>query len=299
MAWTVSTAVHAESPQSLLDHVYDVESPLGKTTFILHLRMASMACMDSISISNCTLSFDHTSQAHPTMAQTGSGHTDYLLGVNSYYKLGLKSTVWGEADYTKRLIRDISFNNCLDYEFIAPYCMGDDTGGDISTQRYRFGGGWNGTFGKWMFGIEGKYRAEIGYRSHDPRVRDIVSDLDIAIGVSRRVNSGHRVAINLGVKVYNQNCDVEFLNEANSISTLVYSGMGEYFKRFTGNTVSATAYSGNTYKIGIDYIPAIDTDGLFGHLEAQISLCDMFLREHNNATGGYTSTYKAEQHYHG
>lgn len=283
------SVTRADSGSPIFHNVIDNSTVTGQTVRGFYTsNPASMVFRDSLSLSGASVGFDKLSLSRAEIMQEGEGGNDFMIHINSYYKLSPKVTVWGEADYTKRTIDNIRFTDALDYHIIAPYTMGDSEGGDVSTQRYRFAGGWAKDFGQWTFGLEARYRAEIGHRSHDPRVKDVVSDLDVAAGVSRKLRN-NLLGLNLGLKVYHQDCDVLFLNQSNTINTLVYSGMGGYFSRFAGNTCESAGHKATGINAGLQWLP-IDGQGLMITVSGTLTNAKMTLRDFNNLTPGKTAT---------
>ena len=111
------------------------------------------------------------------MEQLGDGHSLFNVFAGSYTRLSPVSVVWGTASFTTGRYNSIRWSDCIDYLRIAPYVLGDEAGGNLSTRRYTFSGGYSRRYGSWTVGADAAYRAEIAYRNHDPRIKTIVSDL--------------------------------------------------------------------------------------------------------------------------
>ena len=154
---------------SILNLKTDRESPLGVSLRRYYMSGAStMHFADNKSISTAGLTVDIDRSDIAVMAQNGSGHNLYGLSAETYYKLSPVSTVCGHAGYHNGKSRDIVFSDVIDYDAVAPFVLCDDTGGDLSRQRYDFGGGWNRIYGSgWSLGVQADYSATVAHRSVD------------------------------------------------------------------------------------------------------------------------------------
>lgn len=251
------------------------------------LNPATMTLRDSVSISSAEARWDRAHSGKAVMEQLGDGHSLYSLSARSYMRLEGGGAVWGGADFTTGTYRDIRWNNCLDYMRVAPYVLGDATGGDLDTRRYRFSGGYAARLRRWTLGVEARYRAEIAYRKRDPRVKTVVSDLDLIAGASLRVGSGAVIGLTGGVNVYRQNCDLDFYNPINDINTYTLTGLGTYYRRFMGNTNKNSGYESLGWSAGVQWQPAGRT-GLYVHALYHGYRMEQRLRNFNNLTLGYS-----------
>lgn len=290
-SWIDGHAVTRDDPpRLLLNTVARNTTPITGLYHDMYRNNAgAMVFMDSITISNVTISYSHESLIQPVKVQMGRGGDNLTLHADSYCKMSPLTAVWGIADYTKGHTYGVSFTDCIDYEMLAPYVMGDDRGGRISAQSYIFGGGWSHIYGKWTVGMQAKYRAEIAHRSVDPRIRDIVSDLDIHMGLTRRLHGSYVIGANIALKIYNQNSDVVFLNPVNTTQTFVYAGMGTHFARFTGNKVDESGHRAMAFSAGLQLLP-VTPEGLIINAKYSLLSTDLRLRDLNNLTPGKTST---------
>jgi hypothetical protein len=117
--------------------------------------------------------------------------------------------VWGEAAYSNGKFFGKEYNNVADFQLLYPDVVADSLGGDTHRERYLFSGGYAIAHQEWMLGGELKFRAEQEYRTYDPRMRSVVSDLTLKAGAARRV--GHyRLGLSAEGNIYRQTADVDF-----------------------------------------------------------------------------------------
>ncbi|MDE6801846.1 MAG: hypothetical protein K2J06_03675, partial [Muribaculaceae bacterium] len=196
---------------------------------------ATMQWLDSITISSVSAQYESFSLSNPIMQEDGTGHSGWKVDARSYYRLSDKSALWGSASYSSYVTHDVRWSNAIDYQLLTPYVLGDSVGGNMQSQRYMFSGGWSRLYGRYAVGVEAVYRAEIAYRSRDPRVHDIVSDLNVRAAAAWKATDCYSVGAGLGVRTYKQISDVEFVNLMNDIQTYPLTGLGSYYHRFVGN----------------------------------------------------------------
>ncbi|MCM1077254.1 MAG: hypothetical protein NC411_07840 [Bacteroides sp.] len=273
---------------SLLDVIQRTDLPMRSSVLQVYRSNPSMMFhYDSVSISSAMVGLDYLHESKPIMEQTGTGHTIFSIGADSYTRLGKKQAVWGDAYFKTGKYHDIRWNNCLDYDRVAPYVLGDGTGGDMNTRHYSFRGGYSALVGKWTLGIEAAYRAEIAYRDRDPRIRDIVSDLDITLGASLNVGNAYSIGIHGTFNTYNQDCDLDFYNPINDINTFTLTGLGTYYNRFMGNNNKDYAYVSTGYSGGVEIV-SLNGTGLYASVGYNHYGMDERLRSFNDITLGFT-----------
>lgn len=248
---------------------------------------ATMYFRDSVSVSSFGVSGKLLRSSKSFMQQLGTGHTLASISAYSYTRLGSKAVVWGSAEFRTGSYRNIKWNDCIDYLRISPYVLGDEVGGNLSTRQYTFSGGYAHNFGKYTVGAYADYRAEIAYRNHDPRVKTIVSDLNLKLGASYSISARYIVGLNAGINVYNQNCDLDFYNPLNDINTYTLTGLGTFYKRFMGNTNKNSGYTSVGYMAGVQCLP------IKGGGCSAVAMYNRFrmsqqLRSFNNITLGFT-----------
>lgn len=251
---------------------------------------ATMHFADSTNISTAALTADIEKFEEPVMMQNGSGHNLFGLEVESSYKLSAASTVWGHAGYQTGTTRDISFSDVIDYETVAPYILGDDTGGNLKRQQYLFGGGWGRLFGAWSAGIQADYKATIAHRAVDPRVRNIVSDLSVEAGGGRRIGANYLAALNCGVRIYQQDTDVDFYNPTVHAITKVFTGIGETASRFSGANAQSSTHKLTGFYGTLQFVPIGKQEGFYATGHVGLTNVDLILDGYNNLKFGTTST---------
>lgn len=284
---TGSFPAMAENPL-LIKSIQEVSLPVNKVAVIgYETNPATMYYRDSISLSTIAAIADYNSSKRPVMEQNGTGRRLLTLGANSYRRLPQQLTVWGDASFTTGSYRDVKWTDCIDYEYIAPYVLGDEVGGNMTTQCYRFSGGIAKNINKWTLGAQLRYRAEIAYRNRDPRIKTVVSDLDLKLGAALRISSKRIIGIAGGLSVYNQNCDLDFYNPINDINTYTLTGMGTYYKRFMGNTNKNSGYNSLGFSAAAQMLTT-DKSGLKVSVAFDSYRMNQQLRNYNNLTLGFS-----------
>ncbi len=250
---------------------------------------ATMQWLDSLTISSVRAGYSYLTLSEPFQPESGDGFSGFTIGAQSYYKLSSTSTVWGSASYKSTQTRDVSRSNAIDYDLLAPYVLGDTVGGSITSQRYSFSGGWSLLYGRWSLGVDASYRAEVAYRSHDPRVHDIVSDLTLRASVGRRLTDRIVAGVGLGFRTYNQVSEVEFVNPMNDIQTYPFTGLGTYYNRFAGNSNKSAAHSLTAFSAVAQLISLTPTGPRIAARYTR-SHAALRLRGYNNITLAFTDT---------
>ena len=278
----------AARPAALLPETQRVALPVAvQRAADYTANPAQMYYRDSTTLSSATAAADVLRQQKPVMEQLGTGHTLLSLSAESYTRLTPASVVWGAARFRTGTYRSLRWTDCIDYDRVAPYVLGDEAGGNLSTRSYTFSGGYaRSCFGAWTLGADAAYRAEIAYRSHDPRVKTIVSDLDLRLGATCAFGS-HALGISAALNVYSQNCDVDFYNPINDINTYTLTGMGTFYRRFMGNTNKNSGYRGTGYTVAAQWLPD-GSGGPAASLSFNSYRMEQMLRSFNNITLGYT-----------
>ena len=281
-----------QDDDSILNLKADRESPLGVSVRRYYMSGAStMHLADNKSVSTAGLTVDIDRSDIAVMTQNGSGHNLYGLSAETYYKLSPVSTVYGHAGYHNGKSRDIVFSDVIDYDAVAPFVLCDDTGGDLSRQRYDFGGGWNRIYGSgWSLGVQADYSATVAHRSVDPRVRNIVSDLNVGIGGGRRLGGRYLLGLNLGVRVYHQDTDVDFYNTVTHAITMVYTGLGTTSSRFRGADAQTGANRMTGFSASLQLVPMAHSDRLYAEVSAEVADAGLILNGYNNLKFGSTAT---------
>lgn len=278
----------AARPVALLPEIQRLSLPIEQERIKTYTENpAQMFYRDSITLSSAAAYADILRRQKSIMEQLGTGHTLFGLGAKSYTRLNKESVVWGSAEFRTGSYRNLRWTDCIDYERVSPYVLGDEVGGNLSTRRYTFSGGYSRQYADvWTVGADAAYRAEIAYRNHDPRIKTVVSDLDLRFGVARAMG-GNTVGLSAGLNVYNQNCDLDFYNPINDINTYTLTGLGTYYRRFMGNTNKNSGYQSLGYSVSAQLCPK-DGNGLSAQVSVKGYRMNQMLRNFNNLTLGYT-----------
>lgn len=207
--------------------------------------------------------YSYNSQNKAVVQEEGDGSQYVGLAVSSYGQFGKYSRIWGDAGYRNGKKRDVVWNSSSDYLLIYPYSMADTAGGDLNNERYTFGGGCATHIGKWVLGESIKFRAEHEYRTADPRPRDIVSDLELMIGLSYGFRK-YNVGVSGGGRFYKQTSDVDFYRESGHAPEYQMTGLGSDYYRFSGSNTESY-YKASGYKLSVQLEPNDSTNGVFVH----------------------------------
>jgi len=278
-------------------------SAVGKIACLRGLRMeflsaatrnnpAAMPFRQPFTTTTLSLDGELSSTDRTLPAESGDGCLTGSVAAKSYRHLGLNTTVWGDARFMAGKIRDVVWNNSADYELVGPYVIGDPVGEDLTHRSYDFGGGYAGISGRWSWGAHASYRASIDHRGRDPRDKIVVSDLKVEAGGSFRPGP-HPFAIGLSGKagIYNQTADIDFYSPINDIPTYAMTGLGAFYPRFSGNSVSMTAYLGTGFGASASLFPVRDTRiQIRAEIDFDLVNLRQFLRDFNNLELTRTST---------
>lgn len=223
------------------------------------------------------------------MTQDGKGQRGLSIDARTYMPLSDCSVVWGRASYENASRLDVRWCDAVDYQLISPYVLGDSVGGDLSMQRYLFGGGYAASAGGWRFGASAFYRAEIDSRNRDPRLKVIVSDLDLRLGASYALSQSYSIGLSAALRVYNQDNDLDFYNPVNNIRTYALTGAGTYSSRFSGNNSNAS-YSFVGFSGGLQLAPDSEYGYAFSGGYSYYKIGQV-LKDLNNLTFGEVSSH--------
>lgn len=221
---------------------------------------------------------EYSKQSEAFCLEKGTGSFTPEVAVNSYIKLTRSSVVWGEAGYANGKFFDKVYNNVADLELLYPDIIADSIGGDTRRERYLFSGGYAAERGKWQMGGELRFRAEQEYRSYDPRMRSIVSDLNLRAGAAYALGS-YRLGAFVAGNIYRQTADVDFYGETNGMGELQMTGLGTSYVRFSGSNRDIF-YEGKGGVVGIDVTPNAD-NGWWGHLRHSMHQYERLSDEYN------------------
>lgn len=194
------------------------------------------------------------------LRQEGSGNKALRINSESFLKNLNGISLWGKAYYTNEKVKQVNFNETLDYQYVYPYVMADTVGGDLNAETYHFGGGLSKKIGGLRYGIQGSFRGIQSYRDRDPRPKNISSDIDFSVSVAKELNKQKALSLDLKLRKYNQNNSLQFVNELGF--PLVYhdAGLGVYNELLAGTRMQAY-YKGLSLGAQLNFLPT-DLKGL-------------------------------------
>ena len=210
-----------------------------------------------------SLKCDYRHQSEAFRVEQGTGYLLPELTARSYIRLTPSSVVWGEAGYSKGDTYNKVYNNVADFDLLYPDVIADSLGGDTKRERYLFSGGYATEQGAWLLGGELKFRAEQEYRTYDPRMRSVVSDLTLKAGAARKMGD-YKMGLSVEGNIYRQTADVDFYGETNGMGELQMTGLGTSYVRFSGSNRDIF-YEGKGGAVALDLQP-ISGSGWLTHL---------------------------------
>ncbi len=282
MSVSVVVISASEADTTLIGAIESHKSPIKAVTSLAYeTNPAAMYYRHETSLTGlvATGSYSHSDEAE--VMQEGRGHTLGDIGVDTYMRMSDKSVVWGNASFTTGMVRDVKWSSAAEYDRLHPYVVGDSVGGNRTTRRYAFGGGYSGRSGRWTWGADVSYIAAIYYRDRDPRIKDVVSDLTIKLGATYSLSTQYALGVSGGLTVYNQDCDVEFYNPMNNIFEYALTGLGTTYVRFNGS--ENPAYEGFGYNAALQFVPKTG-QGLNMTVAYDNYEINQILRDNNNLT---------------
>ncbi len=228
---TIQAAAMASNADSaLVEH-----TSLGRLPILEAMRnpaLHGMGYQPPFSQLELGINLQHQSQAF--VPEKGNGYTLPHLKVSTFHPLNGRSTVWGEASYMTGKVHDIKWNSTSDYHLLQPYILADTLGGDTRRERYSVSGGYATSANRWLLGAEMLVRAEQEYRSRDPRMRGIVTDLTLRQGCGYELKR-YRLGAAVEGNIYKQTNSVAFYHEEGVIPEYQMTGLGTEYSRFSGD----------------------------------------------------------------
>ncbi len=245
---------------------------------------AAMWHLDTLSLARFGVGFDYLNADEAQIVQDGTGHTAFGVEAEAYKRLDAKIVAWGGAWYASTARRNVRWADCIDYDYVAPYVLGDEKGGDLRSNRYKFRGGVATKIAAWTLGAQLDYRGEIAYRNVDPRVKAIVSDLRVTVGAVRSMSDRWLAGVSASISRYDQNCDIDFYNPINDINTLPLTGLGTWYQRFAGNTNKGSGHEAMGWSVSAQAISLGDGGVSIAYNRYRMH---QRLRDFNNIVLGY------------
>ena len=286
-------ACHAANADSALVEHHSLWRTIDSET---RLNPALHGVAYSTSLSELSLNLDMRHQSEAFVLEKGKRHTLPSLGVETFLKLSERTSVWGTASYMTDKQKEVTWNSTSDYDLLQPYILADTLGGDTRREQYLFSGGYATRLQKWSLGAEMLVRAEQEYRDQDPRMRGVVTELQLRIGAGREMETYHIGAAIEG-NIYKQTNSVDFYNEEGVIPEYQMTGLGTEYSRFSGDKRSLY-YDGGGVALLLNAHP-INAQGFYADLSLDehryyrklaeynsMPLTDLY-REHVGATIGW------------
>ena len=185
--------------------------------------------------------------------QEGSGERDLTFQSETHQILNNDLAVWGKAHFKSKQLKDIRFNENLDYNQIYPYFLADSVGGDLQMESYNFGGGLAKSLDKWVIGIEGYLTANQGYRKIDPRPLNKSTTIDLRGSVSRDVGNDYTLSLGIDYEFYKQTSRLSFVSLLGRPLIFNLNGLGVFSNLLTGMGPSGSSqalayYENNTLR---------------------------------------------------
>ena len=197
----------------------------------------------------------------------GNGFAEFSVGADSYIRLAenakrkarkkdkeYSDAFWGNAHYTYGRKQAVIGNETSDYLTLFPYIMSDTAGGDLTYEKYSFGGGYARGNDKIRWGASLDYVAKQEYRKVDPRPRNITSDLNIEASMAFRLPGRYFLGFGIEGGLYNQSNQVAFYNPLGGPPTYNMTGLESYLTRFSLDNTSID-YAGGHYGSSLSLSP--------------------------------------------
>ena len=145
-------------------------------------------------------------------------------------------------------------NETSDYLMLFPYIMSDTAGGDLTYEKYSFGGGYTRGNSRIRWGASLQYTAQQEYRKVDPRPRNITSDLNIEASMAFRLPGKHFLGFGIEGGLYNQSNQVVLYNPLGGPPSYNMTGVEAYLSRFSLDN-SSIDYAGGHYGFSLSLSP--------------------------------------------
>lgn len=255
-----ATSITAATPDSTIVEHNSMWTPASNCA-LANPAIHGMAYKHTLTQFNYQGSFSQQNTAF--VLEKGKGANSHTLFASTFLRLSPISSAWGEASYTTSQQKEIRWHSISDYELLAPHIIADSIGGNTQLEKYWFKGGYSAQFGNWNAGGEMAFRAQQEYRDYDPRMRSIVSDLQLKAGLARFFNH-YRVAMHAGVNVYKQTVNIDFYQETTESPEYFMTGLGSYQPRFSGKK-TGSFYQGGGVDLSFT-LDAPETTGWHGDI---------------------------------
>ena len=209
---------------------------------------ANRSDYSSLSFSELKISY-HNEKKNAYRQQLGSGENGFSINADSYKKTKKNNFLWGNASYNNINLKNIKWNEDLDYERVAPYILSDSVGGNKKLEIYQFGGGYGKQLNKFSYGIEANYTAQLASRDRDPRSKNTTSDLILKAGLNYDIYKKLQIGVFGELNLYTQTGSVNFVSTVSK--PLIYQMVGfGYSNNFFSSESATVIFEEIGYKFG-------------------------------------------------
>lgn len=209
-----------------------------------------------------SVSFVRTDFDKAPVAELGKGTGVVGFDAGTYMHLG-KATVTGFASYDNGKIFDMQGSETSDAALLYPYLTADERGGDLSHERYAFGGSYSSAIDShWLYGAELSYQAVQDYRRRDPRPKNTTGTLVAKVSGGYRL-SRYDIGIAVGASKYKQTNSIIFMSELGEDKIYHTTGLGTHYNRFAGQG-KTSAYNGTGVDVSLGLTPRVG--GVFANV---------------------------------
>ncbi len=275
----VSTA-YAASGQTLAERFLLTDTLANKPASEVLANPVLTPMLSRVSLSHAAAGFDRASLGEVAVRPTeGKGRAEGWFDADAYIKNG-RATITGNASYSNGRRYGVEYCQVSDPEMVFPYFTAVDACGDFKNEVYTFGGSYSSDFheGKWLYGVRLGYRAVQEYRDADPRPKNTVGQLSLAVGFGGRFGP-YIVSLGLDAFKYRQSNNIMFVSELGEQPVYHLTGMTSHYARFAGTGKSA-GYDGWSRGASVDLYPA--TEGAYASLSWHRFTFTKTLKELNN-----------------
>lgn len=189
------------------------------------------------------------------MWQKGSGFNSLTINITSFLEKKNNLNLWGEFNYDNNSIKDVNFNETLDYEYLYPYIMADTVGGNLRNEHYTISGGLSKTYNKTTFGLESTFLGKQSIRNRDPRTHNISANFNVTLSISQQINSKYNLGFGVLGERYFQKAKVDFNSELGRPNIVHETGFGNYNSLLAG-TRDNSEYLGYNYGLSLHFVPS-------------------------------------------
>lgn len=216
---------------------------------------AAMWYKQPFPLTGLSIGYDDDRHGETSMAQEGSGYSGFGFEARSFVPTSADGRAFGRAGYSYGSRQAVQWSETADFALLYPYVTADSAGGDLTSERYRFSGGYAHRTGLWTWAACLDYRAQLEYREKDPRPRNVVSDLQGSLAAARSIGPAYRLSLAVRGRKYGQRGDIAFYNPMYQATVYHLTGLGMDYVRFDG-LYTDTYYAGSGVGGSVDLFPA-------------------------------------------